>query len=616
MTDFKYGGYHGRVLRVNLSNGSIDVEDLSEGLIKKFVGGKGLAAYYVSSLVDPTVDPLSPSNVIIVATGPLTGSAAPTFAAKVAFATKSPLTGIYLDSFVGGFFGARLKSAGFDAIVIYGQASEPCYLWVHEGKAELRPAKDLWGKLSKETEERIREEVNDKANTSVARIGPAGENLVKFACVNVDKGRQAARGGTGAVLGSKRLKAIAVTSSIRRLEPSRPKEFEDIVAELRDVFKTHPTTGEVLPKLGTPSLIDIANVSGVLPTMNWREGVFDEADKINAASLSKYWVDREACYGCPIGCIKVTRIPSGPYAGVEIDGPEYETLASLGSNCAVSDLEAIIYANYLCDEYGMDTITTGGVIAFAMECYDRGLLTKDELGFELRFGGPEALVKTVELIARRWGVGNILAEGVKRAAERIGRGAEQLAVHVKGLELPAWDPRGAWGQALVYAISDRGACHLSAAVLPMELFGIPHKLERFTIEEKPKYVKYTEDFIAANETLIGCEFGRFALTPAQPARLLSAMTGMELNEAGFLKLGERIINLVRAFNVKAGVRRQHDTLPPRILRESHSKGPTAGKVIGEEALKQMLDQYYDLRGWNVNTGEPTDEKLRELGLES
>ncbi|MHC1637298.1 MAG: aldehyde ferredoxin oxidoreductase family protein, partial [Candidatus Nezhaarchaeales archaeon] len=558
------------------------------------------------------MDPLSPQNPIIVATGPLTASTAPTFGAKSVFACKSPLTGIYLDSFVGGFFGARLKSAGIDYLVITGRSDKPCYVWVHEEGVEIRDATDIWGKTSSETDAMIKKDVGDEANTSVAKIGPAGERLVRFSCITVDSGRQAARGGVGAVFGSKNLKAIAATSKIKIPEPADKSKYDDAVNTIIEIIKKHPVTGQVLPAVGTPSLVDVANGHGILPTRNWDEGFFEGAEKINADSLKKYVIASRACYGCIIGCIKHTEIKEGKYANTKLEGPEYESIGALGANCCIDDIEAVIYANKLCDEYGMDTITAGNVVAFAMECYEKGIIKpSDTGGLELKFGSPEALIGLIEMIARRDKIGDVLANGVREAAKTLK--AEDIAVHVKGLEPPAWDPRGSWGQALTYAVSDRGACHLSAAVLPMEIFGIPKLIDRFTIEGKAGYVKETEDFIAAHETLVGCEFGRFPLSPEHPAKLLSAMTGLDFDTEKFLKLGERIINLTRMFNVREGITRKDDTIPRKITAKPHSKGASAGKIITQEMLDKMLDEYYRLRAWSQN-GIPTEEKLRELNL--
>lgn len=609
----KYKGYNGRFCVVDLAKGKCEFKEITDGFVELYVGGKGFAAYELYTRTTKGIDPLSPENPIIIATGPLTATTAPTFGAKSIFACKSPLTGVYLDSVVGGFFGARLKSSGLDYLVITGKSEKPCYLWIHDGEVEIRDASSIWGKTTSETDELVKSDVGDKANTSVAKIGPAGERLVRFACITVDVGRQAARGGVGAVFGSKNLKAVAVTSRIKPPEPADPSRFKELCDGLREKLKAHPVTGQVLPALGTPSLVDVSNGHGALPTMNWNEGVFEGAEKINADSLKKYVVSSGACFGCTIGCIKYTEIKEGKYAGTRLEGPEYESIGALGANCCVDDIEVVIYANKLCDEYGMDTITTGNVVAFAMECFEKGLIKpEDTKGLELKFSSPEALIGLIELIAKREGVGDLLANGSRAAAKALG--AEDLAVHVKGLEPPAWDPRGSWGQALTYAISDRGACHLSAAVLPMEIFGIPKLIDRFTIEGKAGYVKETEDYIAAHETLIGCEFGRFPLPPDDPAQLLSAMTGLKVDTAGFLKIGERIINLTRSFNVREGVTRKDDTLPKKIATRPHSKGPSAGKLVTYDMLNKMLDEYYKLRGWSAD-GIPTKEKLKELSLD-
>ena len=614
MSGFEYGGYMGKILRVSLSQGKMVEEPLTKGFVESFVGGKGYAWYLFKEL-KPGIDPFSPENKIIFATGPLTGSTAPGFAGRHVVITKSPLTGIFLDSYAGGFFGARLKFAGFDAVIIEGKAEKPVYLWINDGKAELRDASKLWGKTTDETEKAVKEEVGDD-KASVVTIGPAGENLVRFACISGDNGRESGRGGAGAVLGSKKLKAIAV-SGTKKVEIAKTEDFERIASEVRELIRKGPVTSQALPALGTPVFVGFANMTGGWLVRNAQEGVFEKADEISGEKMAEKIVIRSlACYGCPIGCRKVSEIKTGPYAGTVIEGPEFEALCLLGANCGIGDLETIAYAAHLCDRLGMDVISTGSSISFAMELYEKGILSsKDTEGLDLRFGNGEALIEMIKRISERKGLGAILAEGTKRAAEKIGKGSDYYANQIKGMEHPAWEARAFWGHALSMAVSDRGACHLHSFVLGAELAGVPEKMDRFTIEGKPEAVKKNEEFIAANDTLIHCFFVLFTpLFPTHSVALLSSGTGMNFNEERFFRLGERLINLTRAFNVREGITRKDDVLPKRLMEKPHPTGPTKDMLITKEMLDKMLNEYYSLRGWDVNTGIPTKNKLIEVGL--
>jgi aldehyde:ferredoxin oxidoreductase len=605
-----------KILRVNLSRGEVSEESMPKGFVEMFIGGKGYA-WLLAKELKPKIDPLSPENKIIFATGPLTGSGAPGFSGRHVVITKSPLTGIFLDTYAGGFWGARLRFAGYDVVVVEGKAEKPVYLWVRDGKAEIRDARDIWGKSISEAEKLVKEEIGS-ANTSVACIGPAGENLVRFACIANDGGREAGRGGAGAVMGSKNLKAIAVTGEphdkTSRVAIAKSEAFESICNELREKLKKNPLTSGLLPSLGTPGFVNVANALGGWRVRNAREGVFERAEEISGETMKeKVFVRSLACYGCPIGCRKISQVKSGPYA-CTVEGPEFESICLLGANCGVGDLEPLAYAAHLCDELGMDTISTGGVIGFAMDLYERGIISKaDTDGLELAFGNYEALIEMIKRIAMRKGFGSVLAEGVKRASQIIGRGAEYYADHVKGLELPAWEPRAFWGHALSVCLSDRGACHTHSPVLDLDMSG---KLDRFSIEGKPEAVKEGEEFTAAKDTMIHCLFAsQFTqLPPSFCASMVSYATGIEFDEKRFLLVGERLINLTRVFNVREGITRRDDYLPKRLMEQAHTKGPTSGKVLTKELIDKMLDRYYELRGWHVETGMPSENKLRELGL--
>lgn len=605
-----------RVLRVNLSKGMLRDEVLPKGFVENFIGGKGFA-WLLAKELKPNVDPLSPENKIIFASGPLTGSGAPGFSGRHVVITKSPLTNIFLDTYAGGFWGARLRFAGYDAIVIEGKSEKPVYLWIHDGVAEIKDAQDIWGKTVSETDRLVKKDVGEK-DTSVASIGIAGENMVRFACIANDGGREAGRGGAGAVMGSKLLKAIAVTGKpsdkVSRVTIANREKFEEACNELRDLLAKNPLTSILLPSLGTPGFVNVANALGGWRVRNAREGVFERAEEISGETMKgKIFVRSTACYGCPIGCRKISQVKEGPYA-CTVEGPEFESICLLGANCGIGDLEPLAYAAYLCDELGMDTISTGAVIGFAMELYERGIISKTETeGLELKFGNYGALIEMIRRIAGKRGFGSILAEGVKRASQKIGRGSEYYADHIKGLELPAWEPRAFWGHALSMCLSDRGACHTHSPVLDLDMSG---KLDRFSIEGKPEAVKQGEEFTAAKDTLIHCLFvSQFAqLSASFCAMLVSSAVGIEFSEKSFLLVGERLINLTRMFNVREGVTRRDDYLPKRLMEQVHTIGPTSGKVLSEELLDKMLDRYYELRGWDVKTGVPLKDKLRALGL--
>jgi len=586
-------GYVGKVLRVDLSSGKTSSVDLNSQWARLFIGGKGLGAKYLYEELKPRTDPLSPDNVFVVMTGPLAGTTAPC-TPKYAIFTKSPLTGAFLDSYIGGYLGAELKFAGFDAVIVKGKAEKPVYLWISDGEAEVRDAED-------------KEELDDR-EIKVAAIGPAGENLVKIACVTVDLYRQAGRGGLGAVWGSKNLKAIAVRGHQAVSVPN----IEEFIELCKDITKTDVLTEDNLwaKTDGTPGFLPMTQEGGILPTRNFQMGIFEHATEIDSEAIKKKMlVRRRACYGCPLGCGNISHIKYGPFADTVVEGPEYETLALSGSNCYISDLEAITRYNLLCDKLGLDTISTGDAIAFAMECYEKGIITKrDTNGLELTFGNAEAYIEMPNLIAYRKAIGNILAEGVKRAAEKIGKKSERFAVHVKGLEYPGYEPRGSIGMALAYATADRGACHLRAWPANSEVFG---DMDPFTTEGKAQLVIDDQNLYCAKWSLVVCDF--YAIGYKNIARLCSAATGWKLSEDDMKIIGERIWNLIRMFNVREGFTRKDDSLPYRISHDPLQGGKADGHVVKPEDFNKMLDEYYKLREWD-NEGRPTKKKLEELGL--
>ena len=603
------GGYIGKILRVDLTERRISTEKLDAEIAKKFIGGKGLGAKILYDSLKLGTDPLSPENILIFASGPLTATLAPT-SARWAVVTKSPLTNIFLDCQVGGYFGAAMKLAGFDCIIMEGKADSPVYLWVHDGNAEILNAGDLWGKGCFETENTLKKRLGESAH--VASIGPAGENLVRYACISVDKYRQAGRGGAGAVMGSKNLKAVAVRSASYKIEYADPEGFREAAKKALKVIRENSFI-PLRRKYGTPIWVAPVNKAALLPTRNFRTGVFEKAKNISGETMrDKIVVKDGTCYNCIIQCWKYTHVESGKYKVDELAGPEYESIALLGSDCGVGSIEAVAHASMLCDDLGLDTISTGNSIAFAMECYERGLLTADDTdGLELKFGNADAEIEMVKKIAYRKGLGNLLAEGVRRASKKIGDGSERFAMHVKGLEIPGYDPRGAFGMALAYATSDRGACHQRAWTVRAEIEG---KLEpRFSTKGRARFVKETQDERAMCFSLVLCDFA--PLEVKHFVELLNKATGFNFTVEDYLKTGERIWNLTRLFNVREGITRKDDTLPPRFMEEPLPEGVTKGQVVTKEMLDEMLDEYYALRGWDKN-GVPTEEKLKELGLYS
>jgi len=594
--------FFGKVVDVNLSNLSCEHRELEHELVVRFIGGKGIGAKILYDELRPGVDPLSPENILIFATGPLTGTIAPT-SGRWAVVTKSPHTGIFLDSQVGGHFGAALRRAGVDILIVRGKSEKPVYLYVENGEVKIYDASHLWGKTIFETEDELKK-IHPEAK--VGSIGPAGENLVTFAIIGFDYYRQAGRGGAGAVMGSKNLKAV-VAKPTSELQYFDEKGMKESVKRLLKLIKEHPVMKK-RTEIGTPMWVKMANEGGFLPTRNFSRGVFEKADEISGETMKeKIWVRNKACFGCPIACGKLTHVRDGKYKCNEVEGPEYETIALLGSNCEITPIESVAFLNRICDNLGLDTISAGGVVAFAMECFEKGLLG-DTDGLELKFGNADAASELLKKIAYRHGIGELFAQGVKKAAEKIGQGSERFAIHVKGLELPGVEPRGSWGMALAFATADRGGCHQRAWTPTAELTGV---LPRFSTEGVAKFVKETQDERAVCFSLVLCDFVPF--TVQDFAELLYNATGISLSTEEYMLTGERIWNIIRLFNVGEGISRKDDTLPLRIMEQPSPLGPAEGKVITVDILNKMLDEYYALRGWDQN-GIPTDETLRRLGL--
>jgi aldehyde:ferredoxin oxidoreductase len=608
-------GWHGKILRINLTRGTSAVEDVDPGMAKDFIGGRGWAIRYLYDEVDPRVDPLSPENKLIFATGPLTATPAPT-GNRYMVVTKSPLTGAVSDSNAGGVYPTEMKRTGFDMIIFEGRAMEPVYVWINDDHVEIRPAGHLWGKTVPETTDALLEETDPKAR--VACIGPAGERLVLVASIMNDKGRAAGRSGVGAVMGSKNLKAVVVrgTKEPKLADPEKMGELS--LSIQREVGSDIKTKGSSLRKYGTAYVPPVTNELGILPTHNFRTGVFPGVKGIDGPTMNAHYLIRaKPCYRCPIACGRETHVEEPKYAG-EGEGPEYETLGALGSACGVDNLAAVTKANYLCNELGMDTISAGTTIACAMDMYENGLIPEGDIGQPLRFGDADAMIALVRKMAYREGFGDALAEGSYRLASRYGH--PEYSMTSKKLELPGYDPRGAKGMGLLYATANIGASHMAGDLAYAEVFGVPKKLDPITIEGKPALVKRWEDAFAVIDSAGVCVFlsVRYLfdpdvnLWPTRLAQLMSYATGEDYTQESILEAGERVFNLERLFILGAGLTKADDTLPQRMLSGPMPDGPAKGQMV---ELDEMLPIFYELRGWDEN-GVPTGEKLDSLGLKT
>ena len=619
------GGYVRRYLRVDLSARTIEGHEVTPEMARTFLGGNGFGVKILWDEVAPSVDALSPENVLVIATGPLVGTAWPTSGRMEAIA-KSPLTGIYGDSNCGGYFGPELKFAGYDMLVITGAADSPVTLWIDNGEASLENAGDLWGLDTIETEAAIRKRKNDD-KIKVACIGPAGENGVRYASIQVTPNRSLARSGIGTVMGSKKLKAIAVRGN-RKVPIAHPAEFTSLSRAMHERIRKNEFY-PALARYGTSGLVMLMNEIGRFPTNNFQSGDFALAEKIGAEILhDKYWIKDDGCFACPIRCDNVYRVSEGEFAGTVTSSFEYETLSSLGSGVGVSRLDAIIAANDRCDRLGLDTISTGRSISFAMELYEKGILTKkDTGGLALEWGDHHVVLQLIEQIANREGLGAILAEGVRVAAAQIGRGAEYYAMEVKGQEIPAQDGRAHQSMGLAHITSTRGADHLKAFPTidetgnPNEVirrYGeeyLPEMADPHATKYKPFLVKDGEDFGAVVDSVGVCKSGgTFVMAEIywqEIAEGLTYATGLEFSAAELRTIGERIYNLMRAYDAIHGITRADDRLPRRFTEEPSPSAGAKGEIAHAE---EMLDEYYDLRGWDRKLGWPTTATLNRLGL--
>jgi len=610
-------GLMGKILRVNLAEGIISEEEIPEEIAKKFLGGRGIASKYLFDEVKPGIAPLGPENKLIFMSGLLTGTPSPS-AARYSVVAKSPLTNIWAQSNSGGRWGVDLKHSGFDGIIFEGISEKPVYFVIDDGKAELCDASDLWGKNVSETTGVLKETLGKKFN--VASIGVAGENLVKYAAIMNDLHRAAGRCGLGAVMGSKRLKAIAVKGT-KEIRIADKKAFQEVSKKQFELLGENILAAG-LQGYGTTLVLDIVNVCGGLPTRNWQTGVCSFVEEINGEALNeKVLVQAVGCFACPIKCGRGTEIRTGPYAGQKGEGPEYETIAFFGAMCDNSDIESITMANYLCNDYGLDTISCGSTVAFTMECFEKGILTKEDAGgIEIRFGDSVMIVELVHKIAKRDGVGDLLADGTRIMAQRLGQDSERFAMHVKGLELPAYDSRAAKITGLAFATANRGGDHITGYVQAPTFLASPFLvIEESEIEDplkenpkETKIVKDLEDALTVFDAVGFCKFMGLASDAQEISDIIAAVIGREFRVEDFRKAGERIYNLERAFNIREGLTRTDDTLPMRLLEDPLPEGPAEGHVNNLEIL---LDPYYEFRGWDKTTGKPTPEKLRELELE-
>jgi len=630
-------GWMGTILKVDLTREKIFKEPLDRDLAANFLGGRGINSKILYDEVKPGIDPLSPDNVLIFGAGLLSGTIAPS-CGRLTITAKSPLTGIHGDANSGGHFAPEMKFAGYDHIVFYGKAERPVYLWVDDDDIQLRDAHQLWGGDTWETTKAICKEVGDP-EVQVACIGPAGESLVKFACVINSLTRANGRTGMGAVMGSKNLKAVAVRGT-KAIEVARPDEFERACYEALDKIKAAPFY-KVISVLGTPLLIRTTNATGRLITMNGQRGEFEEGveNLAGEAFLEKYVVKSKGCFGCPTHCSHFYAVEEGPYAGTREEGAEFDGgIASFGSRCGNSDLAACLRANHLCNRLGMDTICCGGTIAFLMECWQRGVITeKDTGGIALEWGNADAIVELVEMTAFRKGLGGIVAEGTARAAKRIGKGSERWAITIKGMTPNNGDYRATKGGAFAQCVSTRGSDHLRASPLVEYMRLTPEKTEMIFAERigttegaralhspraydgKASVVAWLENLLAAEDALGICKFNTWwwsldMLGPVDLAKMASAATGTHIDEKGLMKIGERIYNIERCFLVREGITRKDDYPPRRWVEEPSPTGPAKGELIDPKRFEQMLDEYYAFHGWDKNTGVPTREKLEELGL--
>ncbi len=618
-------GYHNKILHADLTTGEFEVEQPGEEFYRKYMGGSALGLYYLLRDTAPGIDPLGPENVLVLALSVLTGAPISGQSRMTAVA-KSPLTDAVGDSQAGGFFPAEMKFAGFDAIVLKGRSEKPVYLWVHDGEAELRPAEHLWGKITGEAEALIREELDDK-RIEICQIGPAGENLVRYAAIMNMSNRANGRTGMGAVMGSKNLKAVAVRGK-NRPELADRRGVIDLAKWGSANFEDSDVYG--LGLFGTANGVILQNKKGGQVTYNWDSGYFETADVLDGTVWAKTILkDRDTCYACTVRCKRVVEVKEGPFrAEPKYGGPEYETLSTFGTYCGIDDIEAISEANQLCNMYGMDTISCGATIAWAMNCFEEGILTaKDTGGIELRYGDAEAMVRMTEMIGKGEGFGAVLGKGSARAAAHFGSGAEDLVVTVKKQEVPAHMPQFKRSLGLIYAVNPFGADHQSSEhdtawrhyTDRMAEIGVTNEPQHPSVlnEEKVDFALKTQHIYSALDTVNMCQFvfgpAWHLYSTKQLAEAVNLITGWQIDVADLQKVGERRLNMLRAYNAREGIGREADVLPKK-MKKALIGGKTDGIALDDAELEQAKDWYYAMSGWDVATGIPTRAKLEELEL--
>lgn len=599
----KNPGMSGKLIRINLTSEKISTQIVEPELWKNFLGGRGLGAHYLMKEVPPKTEPLSPQNKLIFMNGPLAGTLIPGNN-KICVTFKSYLTGTYSYSLCGGHWGPELKYTGYDGLIIEGKAKNPVYLWIDDNNIELKVAEHIWGKLIPESEEQIRKELGGDDTIQIAVIGPAGEKHVAYACITAGQYREFGRGGAGAIMGSKNLKGIALRGS-HDVHVANPDEIIPLSKRLIKNLRSS-SGGQIRRKYGTMELVERINDAGFWVTRNYSEGHFEEGYKLEGAKMRKEVVSGDSsCYGCPIGCGKWTYVKTGKGEKLFMEGPEFETVGMLGSNCGISDWKIIMKATKICDTYGFDTINAGGCIGMVMEAYENDLIDKkDTDGIDLKFGNGGALLQVLEKIGMREGIGNILAQGIERAGNHLG--ILELGVHSKGQSFPVYDPRGAKAMALTYATSPKGAHHMFATTFGAELaMG-----NRFKEEGKAKLERNHQFSMAIVDSIAMCSTMRAGIPLEDQAKAFSVVTGIEMSTEKINKAAERIINLERMYNIKIGYNRNNDSIPHKFLEEPMPKGQSKGQTVN---LESMLDEYYDIMGWNQN-GIPKEKKLKELEL--
>lgn len=600
------GGYTGKILTIDLEKQKTNIEKTNIEDAKLFIGAKGLGAKYLIDNLPPKTDPLSPENLLIFTTGPLTGTKAQT-SGRGTVVTKSPLTNLFVDSHFGGIFAADIKKAGYDFIVFKRCSDKPIYIVIIDDDIQFKNAKKIWGKECLESHNYLKER---EGNVRTAVIGPAGENLVKISCITIDGHRHAGRCGTGAVMGSKNLKGIALKGT-QKIPLYDEVGFNNKANEVKKVIQDNNFV-PIRRKYGTPYWVQTINEEGFIPTRNFSEGYFEYGENINAESMQKNIVDGGgACYNCVIACWNRSSIKKGKFKGIKLIGPEYETIALMGSNLGLTSIEDVAFICDRCNELGMDTISAGGILGFAIEAFNKKLIKKSDInGVEIGWGKPIEIAELMEQIAHhKTKTAILLGEGIKIASEKLN--GESFAVHCKGLDIPGYDPRGTFGMGLAYATSDRGACHQRAWTVRAELND--PELERFSFEKKAPIVKNVQDERSAFFSLVLCDFA--PISEENCVEMWNLSTGFNHNVESYLKCGERIWNLIKIFNLREGLQPGTDELPPRLFSEPFTKGPAKDIVLTKEGFQKSLKEYYKLRGWNEK-GVPTKEKLKELNLEN